>query len=65
MPYEKRPLVCKMFPFLPIPIYQDDIKDIHYKLLLDVERCPQWRAFGDNYDTAKEEFENGRKESES
>lgn len=59
IPYAERPMICKMFPYLPIPVYQDDIKDVHYKLLLDVERCPQWKAFGDNYDAAIKEFENG------
>lgn len=60
--HDERPLMCRLWPYLLLPVYEDDAKDAHYKLLLDVERCPNWRAYGDDYDAVMQEFENGRKE---
>jgi len=59
MPYEQRPLLCKIFPWIAIPVYQDDIKDAKAQLFLSAGRCPQWKAFGDNYKEVLKEFENG------
>ena len=57
IPYEQRAIMCRSFPFLMIPVISDRAEGVHFKFLLDVERCPNWKAFGDNYDRVKEEFE--------
>lgn len=62
MPYEERPLMCRIFPWVAIPVYQDDYSVLP-KLFLAAARCPQWKAFGDNYDVIRQEFENGCEES--
>ena len=62
MPYEERPLMCRIFPWVAIPVYHDDYS-VQPKLFLAAARCPQWKAFGDNYDVIRQEFENGCKES--
>ena len=58
MAYEDKPLMCRLFPWIAVPILNDLHKDAHNDLLLTM-RCPQWRAFGENYESAMKEFENG------
>lgn len=58
LPHEKKPLNCRLFPWLVVPIYGPLQKDVYNTLLL-YTNCPQWKAFGDNYEEARREFENG------
>lgn len=59
MPYAERPLICRLFPWMYIPVYTDANTEITYILALTAHRCPNWKAFSDNYDIVKKEFENG------
>jgi len=56
--YEDRPLMCRLFPWVIAPILGDTHREAHHDLLLTM-RCPQWKAFGENYEFALKEFENG------
>lgn len=59
VPHEHKPMVCKLFPFMAVQVYSDKKDESHWELVLLVNRCANWKAFGDNYDTAMKEFENG------
>jgi Fe-S-cluster containining protein len=59
MPYEERPLMCRLYPWIAVPILGTRQKDAYTDLLLYTTTCPQWKAFGDDYDIARKEFENG------
>ena len=63
IPHDKRPMMCKIFPFIAIPVYTDIRQEAHLELFLHTARCPNWKAFGDNYEAIKQEFENGSKEN--
>jgi Fe-S-cluster containining protein len=58
--YSERPLVCKIYPWVPVLATADEQKEPIHKLMLDVARCEQWKAFGDYYAEFKQEYENGR-----
>jgi len=59
MPYKVRPLMCRLFPWLSIPVYTDTVEDVHNELVLMVSRCPKWQEFGERYEQIKEELRNG------
>jgi Fe-S-cluster containining protein len=61
IPHDIRPMMCRLFPFIPVPVYSDTSNGIHAELVLMVARCPQWRVFGEMHNQAKEEF-NGKKD---
>jgi Fe-S-cluster containining protein len=48
--YKDRPIVCKLYPFLPVPTRTQGIK-----LLLDIA-CPNWKTFGNLIDQSYEEL---------
>ena len=56
--HDERPLMCRLYPWIAVPCYGPEQEDAAVRLLLE-PTCPNWKAFGDNYDTAKKEFENG------
>jgi Fe-S-cluster containining protein len=62
MPYDERPLVCRLFPWVSVPFYTSTKDDAMNELVLLVGRCPQWRVFGELYEQTKEEL-NGSEEN--
>ena len=58
MPHGSRPLMCKLFPFIPIPTIGPNDADNKVMLLLNL-RCPNWELFGHNHDEAMKEYYNG------
>ena len=58
LPYKNRPLVCRLFPFEPVPqrVENQDGKQ-EYDLLLAVGKCPHWKLFGMSYEKAMKELE--------
>ena len=53
--YEERPLACKLFPFVAVPIINKALEaEMH--LLLEVEWCPQWEKFGRNREQVLKEL---------
>lgn len=54
LPYEDRPLTCKIYPFVAIPSMNGSIAG--HELLLDLRHCPRWKEFGERYEETKEEF---------
>ena len=59
MPHADRPMMCRLFPFVAFRVYTDLQEAAHLELFLHSSRCPNWKAFGDNYDAAVKELENG------
>ena len=57
--HARRPLMCRIFPWMAVPVYGPDKEDIEVRLFLAAHECPHWKHFGDNYLQAKEEFDNG------
>jgi Fe-S-cluster containining protein len=56
LPYDERPQVCRLFPYVTVPFYTDVEEGARDELVLLVGRCPQWRAFGELYEQTKEEM---------
>jgi hypothetical protein len=54
LPYDDRPLCCKIYPFVAIPAITGSV--IGHEILLDIRHCPRWKEFGECYEETKEEF---------
>ncbi len=50
LPYNDRPMICRLYPFSPLPCKEG------YILLLDVAGCPSWMDFGQRYKEAEAVF---------
>jgi Fe-S-cluster containining protein len=46
-----RPIVCRLYPFQFIVMPNGG-----YRIMLDVDKCPYWRTFGEEYQEALTEF---------
>jgi Fe-S-cluster containining protein len=47
----RRPIVCRLYPFQFIAMPSGG-----YRIMLDVDMCPSWMAFGEEYKEAMMEF---------
>ena len=54
--HAERPFACRLFPFIPVPVYDDEVAAVHTELFLAVKRCPNWLMFGKHYKEAMEEL---------
>jgi Fe-S-cluster containining protein len=62
IPYDERPLNCKLYPYVPFPIHVVDAA-VEPELFLSNKFCPAWREFAEHRDEAEEELRNAtRKE---
>lgn len=57
--HEFRPLMCRLYPWVAVPLVGPLPEDTKVRLFLAADQCPHWKYFGDNYPQAKEEFDNG------
>ena len=59
LPYKARPLCCRIYPFVQMPIITKDLKTDTLPVL-DVHVCPHWDVFGEGFEDVKKEIENVR-----
>jgi hypothetical protein len=52
-----KPIVCRLYPFQFIAMPTGG-----YRVMLDVDQCPHWRAFGENYQEALAELKESLRE---
>ena len=55
--HAERPLMCRLFPFHPIPCTGPKDEDKTVVMMLNL-RCPNWKQFGDRIHDAEEEYSN-------
>lgn len=52
-----RPLMCRLFPFYPIPCTGPKEEDKTVVMMLNL-RCPNWKLFGPRMHEAEQEYRN-------